>query len=157
MTDAEKSIVTAIVYFKGKLDIYCLKCEKETPFSTEGLDTWSKEFCELKWEDLVKQRLFVKHFTCLRCGHQISFVSYLDTESKVISKDPLKFDVKHTFQKIGQFPSLADLAEANVLKYRKFLGKPSGVEYSKAIGLAALGWDEKTFLEMRMDEKIKAL
>lgn len=89
-------------------------------------------------------------------------------------------------QKIGQHPSLADLAVPNLQKYRSVLGDEGFRELTRAVGLAAHGvgvgafvylrrifetlieyarqsasaepgWDEAAFENARMDEKISIL
>ncbi len=91
-----------------------------------------------------------------------------------------------TLIKIGQYPSLADLAQAENNKYRIVLEKNKFKELSRGIGLAAHGigigafvylrrvfeslienahleaktdsqWNENKYKESRMDEKIKQL
>jgi hypothetical protein len=89
-------------------------------------------------------------------------------------------------QKIGQYPSLADLADSEIRKYRKVLGEDRYRELNRAVGLSAHGigigayvylrrifesliedahtvaaqtpdWDEETFQKSHMDEKIGLL
>lgn len=86
-------------------------------------------------------------------------------------------------QKIGQYPSLADLAIPDLQKYRSLLGEESYRELSRAVGLASHGvgigafvylrrifealigkahavachtesWNEDTYKTARIDEKI---
>jgi hypothetical protein len=116
-------------------------------------------------------------------------VSYLqigctrDTEHKIDFilrlRDPL-------IQKIGQFPSLADIANDESRLYQKALDRDDGAELHRAIGLAAHGvgigsfvylrrvferliarrfkefkdkegWTEAEFVKLRMEEKIEFL
>jgi len=89
-------------------------------------------------------------------------------------------------QKIGQFPSVADLNIGQIAKYDKVLSKEKLKEFTRAIGLKANGvgigsfvylrrifehlieqehleakksntWDEASFLKSRMNEKIQML
>ena len=89
-------------------------------------------------------------------------------------------------QKIGQYPSLADLAVPDLQKYRSVLGAEKFTELTRAVGLAShgvgvgafvylrrifetlikkardqaatdMGWDEEAFQNARMDEKIALL
>ena len=89
-------------------------------------------------------------------------------------------------QKIGQYPSLADLAVPDLQKYRSVLGDEGFRELTRAVGLAShgvgigafvylrrifealiekarqqavaeSGWDEAAFENARMDEKIALL
>lgn len=89
-------------------------------------------------------------------------------------------------QKVGQYPSLADMQMFDVEKYRTILGKENYRDLTRAIGLRADGigagaflylrrvlerlveekhqevlsddgWDEQTYKEARFDERIKIL
>ncbi|MGM0743045.1 MAG: short-chain dehydrogenase, partial [Pseudomonadota bacterium] len=109
---------------------------------------------------------------CTRNGHEIKFYFLLS-------------DV-HTLQKVGQYPSLADIANDEAAQYRSVLNKEDASEFHKAIGLAAHGvgigsfvylrriferliygrfeefreaeqWNEEEFKQLRMDEKVKYL
>jgi hypothetical protein len=89
-------------------------------------------------------------------------------------------------QKIGQYPSLADVANDEVLAYRKGMDKSDSAEFHKAIGLAAHGvgvgsfvylrrvferlihkrfeefklvegWEDRSFYPVRMEDKVDLL
>jgi len=93
----------------------------------------------------------------------------------------------HTLMKIGQYPSLADLAAGNLSKYRRVLSETQFAEFNRGLGLAAhgigigsfaylrrifenliqmahtraqadTGWNEKAYGRLQhVDERIKAL
>ena len=96
----------------------------------------------------------------------------------------LRFNDKKCVQKIGQYPSLADIANDESRQYRKVLSTADANELHKAIGLAAHGvgigafvylrrvferlitnrfleykgvegWNDDQFVRLRMDEKLK--
>lgn len=93
---------------------------------------------------------------------------------------------KDSVEKVGQYPSLADIANDEARTYRSILDKQDAAELHKAIGLAAHGvgigsfvylrrvferliygrfeefkekegWSEEDFSKLRMDEKVKFL
>jgi len=93
---------------------------------------------------------------------------------------------RKTFQKVGQFPSIADFHISQIKKYDKVLSKEKLREFTRAIGLAAngvgigsfvylrrifedlieeahtkakgdTGWDEEQYLKQRMADKIELL
>jgi hypothetical protein len=93
---------------------------------------------------------------------------------------------KEKISKVGQSPSLADLQKTDIEKYRKVLGEAKSREFQRAIGLYAHGvaigafvylrrifehligkahdaaakeatWDEATYQNVRIDEKILRL
>ena len=55
----------------------------------------------------------------------------------------------NTVQKIGQFPSLADIANDEVSQYRNLMSKADANEFHKAIGLAAHGVGVGSFVYLR--------
>jgi len=159
--------VWEIEYFSGTVDACCPWCARDSVFSRT---------CE----KVPNAKLFVPYdhsyaalFTCTRDPKHV-----------------LRFDVRAaggTIQKIGQYPSMADLAAGDLKKYRKVLGKDRLFEFNRAIGLAAHGvgigafvylrrifeslvreaaelarqdpsWDEEMYAKnRRMDEKIDLL
>ena len=190
----------AIHFFLGPLDIFCPSCGKESVFmgsrelpqafllsndivsppSVEDLlnyqDVWLSEdgrnyhqwnLCEYA----LSKKTIINRFVCSRnSDHILEFV--LKTENEI-------------FQKIGQWPSIADLQIQDMKKYQKALGDNYS-EFSKAIGLSAHGvgigsfvylrrifenlielarkeakegarWDDALFCKSRMHEKIELL
>jgi hypothetical protein len=115
------------------------------------------------------------HRTCTGCEEQ-SFSCWVR-----VSLSPEKW-----MQKVGQYPSVADLHSAKIKRYRKVLSPEDYRELNRAVGLAAhgvgigafvylrrmferlieeahqiarkdLAWDEEHFLRSRMPEKIVLL
>lgn len=118
-----------------------------------------------------KLPVFSKTIVCTRAQHFVYF--------HFISEN-------NTIIKIGQYPSLADLAIGNTKRYKEVLGVERLKELNKAIGLAAHGvgigsyvylrrifeslieearqqakndvsWDEENYQKKRMKEKIPLL
>ncbi len=159
----------AVKYFHGTMDAYCPSCGTHSIFEripqSRPTDT----------EAWVKDHMFDIVFTCTRDrrneDHQLYFL----------------FRVKdRSIEKIGQYPSLAELSLYDVRKYSKALDKPYFKELTRAIGLAAHGigvgsfvylrrifeslieaahkealaapaWKEPDYLKARMSEKIELL
>jgi hypothetical protein len=111
--------------------------------------------------------------TCVRTKEVYYFYLYYDK-------------LKKLFQKIGQFPSIADFHISQIKKYDKVLSKERLKEFTRAIGLAANGvgigsfvylrrifedlieeayrkakknneWDDEKYLMQRMSDKIESL
>ena len=126
-------------------------------------------------EQVVHARIYHCHFACTGCQKQ-SFSCWVR-----ISLTPEKW-----MQKVGQYPSVADLHSAKIKRYRKVLSPEDYRELNRAVGLAAHGvgigafvylrriferlieeahqmtrhdsaWDEDLFLRSRMPEKIEFL
>lgn len=150
-----------------KIDGYCLYCKKETTFELNPPHVPGGD----PWRDLSKRTSTDSlHLTCVRKNfHRILYFFKIDNL---------------TVQKIGQFPSLADIAiDENRTKYKSVLKGENWNELYKAIGLAAHGegigsfvylrrvferlinsrfedhreaegWDKADFQKLRMDERI---
>jgi hypothetical protein len=150
-------------------DSYCIDCQKPSVFSgvkpTGGFRYWNNE------------SVIIDHLTSFRIAcsrnkdHQyVCFV--MISGMKMI--------------KVGQYPSLADVAKADIQKYRKVLPTETFGEFSRGIGLVAhgigigsvvylrrtfekliheaydkakteAGWNEEQYIRSRMDEKIVLL
>ncbi len=168
IVDVDTSALHSIVTQRGIIDAHCPYCDADTVFHKEEIDCG--------WDKFIRSPnlIFVFNFLCSRNlkNHLVYFVFKLETGAQKI-------------QKIGQFPSVADLAEPSVRKYRPVLGKQFP-ELTRAIGLAAHGvgvgsfvylrriferlieeahqaasknspWDEAAYQKSRMDEKIEML
>ncbi len=159
-------------YYSGKVDGYCTECERSTTFSMysnrRNLGTKDDLFRALK-----KRRGFEKvSLECARNNNHKITVWFLFEDEAV--------------RKVGQFPSLADIANDEARTYRQVLNKGDAAELHKAIGLAAHGvgvgsfvylrrifenlvyerfnefkdaegWVEADFSTLRMDEKVAFL
>jgi hypothetical protein len=123
----------------SQVDIYCVSCQKETTYKisnphyggTEPLSsspTSKKRIDEIKGYHLLK-------FKCTRRAHEYQFLFYVNQKNQ-------------TVQKVGQYPSLADLEIHEIEKYRKILKKDYG-EFAKAIGLFANGIGVGSFVYLR--------
>lgn len=152
-------------HFKGSLDCHCHGCGRHSVFNRMGVP-------EFKEHHHHHNYVFVLWFICSRDqNHRSCFVFRSN---------------KGVLQKIGQFPSLADLATPDLQKYRPVLGDDGFKELTRAVGLASHGvgagafvylrrifegliektrqvgaseegWDDRAFENARMDEKIMML
>lgn len=155
-----------------KVDGHCPKCGKNSTFS--GGNTTLN--LSVESDGVQKLRAFSGFdsltMTCAR-----------DNRHKLLYWFILRPD---TVEKVGQYPSLADIANDEAATYRSVLNKNDAAELHKAIGLAAHGvgigsfvylrriferliydrfksfkdlegWDEADFFKLRMDDKVKFL
>jgi hypothetical protein len=188
---ARQRIQLEYEFFQGAIDAYCRDCARESVFQShlsdlDGLkraagsgqvflmgrstpDTAHVE--QESGEAAHSDRDFALEFRCTRNqGHWLRFY----------------FSIKgNKIQKVGQYPSLADLHQSEISKYRTIL-KDKYAELARAVGLHAhdvgigayvylrrvfehlidkaheaasqeAGWDEQAFQDGRMPEKIKLL
>lgn len=187
-----------IVFNDDIIDCHCIKCGKSSTFIPYGNTTNLKyplSAIELKvkgklfghtlrgdegpdlsklFEELKEEQYFISQFyKCSRNEEHKMYFSFMIDGNKLL--------------KLGQFPSLADLNQININKYRSLLGKEKYAELSKGIGLISHGigigsfiylrrifehliqeasikasqsikqWEDIEFSKKRMDEKIKIL
>lgn len=165
-------IIVDIEYFEGTIDTYCVECKKHSTFK-ENIRKYRYRASNSNFDlDKAKvNRVFSAPFFCTRnTDHEMEFYFRV-------------YD--STIQKIGQYPSIADLNRVEIGKYRKILGE-SYKEFSKAVGLVSHGigigsfvylrrifenlieeahqeaikiesWDEENYNRSRMDGKILLL
>lgn len=155
-----------------KIDGHCPKCGKSTTFSG------GKRVLNLNVETVELERL-----------RSFSDYEYLEMTCARDNQHKLRYWfllTRNTVEKVGQHPSLADIANDEAATYRSVLDKNDASELHKAIGLAAHGvgigsfvylrriferlisdrfksfkevegWDEAAFFQLKMDEKVKFL
>jgi hypothetical protein len=165
-TELRQLFVADVVRF----DAHCPYCGQTSTFNrTDG------QFYDSIVDDYIRKKKGGYRNVTVTCArrddHWIHFWMLIDDEA---------------IQKVGQFPSFADIANDESKRYRKFLSRDDGSEIHKAIGLAAHGvgigafvylrriferlvnsrfvefrevegWKYDDFLGLRMDEKIDFL
>jgi hypothetical protein len=158
-----------IEFYDGHLDCYCLECNTPSVFVFEHITKYTRGISYyIDRENDIEHRRAL----CSRDNsHKLNF--YFLFKNKAVTK-------------IGQYPSMADLATYNIRKYTKVLGNERYAEFSRAIGLVSHGvgigsfvylrriieqlieeahqklkdsdgWDETQYIKSRIDEKIKIL
>jgi len=150
-------------------DAYCPSCGQHSIFKRNFLGSRPGMY-----KDWLSTNSLIAQFVCSRNkSHVLKFWVRVDGE-------------KRSMQKVGQFPSLATLSMYDIRKYGTVLEKNTFRELTKAIGLAAHGvgigsfvyirrifeglveeahqqatqekdWDEKSYREGRMDDRIRLL
>ena len=143
--DHEKGFPRAsfILDYSGPLDSYCLFCHKGSVF--HGVQT-ERPTLGYNYYDTLLGNLscYQKVFRCSR-DEQHDLCFFFSTGLTIFIDDK-----KYGFiQKIGQLPSLADLASSEIQKYRKILGEDRYAEFNRAIGLNAHGVGVGTFVYLR--------
>jgi hypothetical protein len=187
--DSQIEEVINIISFKGPLDCYCIQCQQQSIFlimessgGGAGLGRFRSitgffvKVNDQQWHRTIpapkSDEICIRKFCCIR-NHYHELVFVLRHDGQMI-------------EKIGRYPSLADLVTAEIRKYRKLLGSDAYREFSRAVGLAAhgvgigsfvylrrileslieeahqaaqgsKGWDESAYTDARTDEKIRLL
>lgn len=162
--DAKDNPFFALEQYEGTLDFYCPECGERSVFAVRKNNFSSNSH--------YVNYVFSLIFHCSRKNtHRALFVFRAH---------------RGVLQKVGQIPSLADLALPNLRKYRPVLGDERHRELTRAVGLTTHGvgvgafvylrrvfeslieeahakaivdanWDEAAFSHGRMDEKIGML
>jgi len=158
--------LTEIRWYRGNFDCYCIECNQPSVFHAKNREHFGGDFTG------SDNFLFSHTFLCSRNSeHELVF----------------HFRIHNgTITKIGQYPSLADLATVEIQKYRSVLGGNRYAEFNRAVGLASHGigigafvylrrifenlieeahqlqmssnqWDEELYQKSRMDDKISLL
>ncbi len=180
--DDSYSAIEAISLFKETMDAFCPSCQQNATFA--GAVSTSAENIKKEEQRRIQIRQlggrsqnawnisdFMKAIVCTRAGHIVHF-HFTHDENSII--------------KIGQYPSLADMATGDTSQFIKALGKARLHELNKAIGLAAhgvgigayvylrrvfesliedahqkaklgQGWDEDGYQRARMKERVAML
>lgn len=118
-----------IKYFQNTLDSYCPWCGRDSVFERAvnkiEYDTWES----------TRNQVYSVSLKCSRVKeHELFYIVKV-------------YD--NTLQKIGQFPSIADLQLQDLKKYSKVLGNERYKEFTKAVGLSAHGIGVGSFVYLR--------
>jgi len=178
-----KKEVFNLVFYTGTIDCYCPKCGDASVFTSvenrpnsnrvvggyRAMSSYTEWLVSLELSNFVIN----KRFECVRDSkHLLDF--YIQIEGEKL-------------QKIGQFPSIADLNSFGISKFKKTLGHQLFTEFNRGIGLFSHGigvgsfvylrriienfiikpaydeackhdgWDEAEYQRLRVAEKIKKL
>jgi hypothetical protein len=117
------------------LDAYCMGCEADSVFVPADNGT-----------EVFRLSYLVRRLRCVRgpadwadrraTAHHLFFCFYVDQEARTITK-------------VGQRPSLADIAEGTISTYRKALEGELYAEFKRGVGLAAHGVGVGSFVYLR--------
>jgi len=190
----ETWLVLALLYFGGTFDSFCVDCEKASTFRANASDrpkSLTRDYAaehaakkageEITYPE-VPEGIYRVEGACARNrGHIQTFLFRIE----IIWNDD-DFSTYQTVQKIGQYPSFAQLNLPRVKQFSKILSVPLMKELSAAIGLASHdvgigsyaylrrvfealiedarmdanegeGWDDDLYQRSRMGERIKML
>ncbi len=128
-SEIDISQLLAIKYFQEPLDSYCPYCDRHSIFHN------SSNQISYNSEDVCYNHVYSIKFACSRNeNHKLFYVVQI---------------LDNTIQKIGQYPSLADLQLKELVKYKKILSDEKYKEFIRAIGLSAHGVGIGSFVYLR--------
>jgi len=141
-----------LLFSQTPIDSFCPECERDSVFQpVENFPHYRKDIGGLSnkittsvarhpndWSHNMKSNkrdIVTKKYTCTRQStHELVFI--MKIEGNVV-------------QKIGQYPSLKDLAVQEIKKFRKDIGEEYFREYSTALGLFSNGVGVGSFIYLR--------
>lgn len=174
-------ILFDLIFFTDKLDCYCPICEKESTFIGTNTAPKFRGYLIENYEQMVESGVEYEYF--LNKIHHIDFYcsrveSHKMQQSIIVTGNELF--------KIGQYPSIADISQPELKKYRGVLSKEKYSEFTRGVGLITHGigigsfvylrrifedliedahkkltdsadWNEDAYIKARMAEKIEIL
>jgi len=124
--------------FNSLIDGYNPELNENTSFKVE----FSQFKTYRSLEDFVGKN--ERRLKCVRTGYTITVYFLLEK-----FEDDVNEEITYKFQKIGQYPTIADLEIGKYKKYSKILSKEYLRELNKAIGLSANGVGIGSFVYLR--------
>ncbi|MFA6304788.1 MAG: short-chain dehydrogenase [Patescibacteria group bacterium] len=128
-----KEKIYELTTFSGTIDAYCIWCKKESVFKSNSSSRWVFD----QWLSQIENKLEEFNWHCAH-NHSHCYRSYYFTAAGT-----------NKFQKVGQFPSVADFQIPQVGKYRKILGEEQYKELTRGVGVAAHGVGIGSFVYLR--------
>jgi hypothetical protein len=126
-------VLKALRYDSLQLDLHCVDCKRECVFvSSRG--SYGNATPSSLLSAAIKPAFFEVELKCQRCRRQ--YVYYFDLDGG-------------SLQKVGQSPSLEDIAGADIEKYRKQLKGGAFAELRRAGGLISHGIGIGAFVYLR--------
>jgi hypothetical protein len=137
-----------ILRFSGKLDMYCVACNKESTFT--GFDNLTDYVPGVSYSS-GSSRLMERVFTLPKYfSHKKVFTVKLKCSRDENHLMLFNFYIKDNILiKIGQYPSLMDMAHHTLKKYKRILGQELYQEFNRAVGLAALNIGLGSFIYLK--------
>lgn len=128
-----KEKIYELITFSGTIDAYCIWCKKESVFRSSPTSRWVLS----QWLSQIENDLQEFGWYCAH-NNDHHYRSYYFTAKG-----------SNVFQKVGQFPSVADFQIPQAGKYRKILGEDQYKEFTRGIGVAAHGVGIGSFVYLR--------
>lgn len=137
-----------ILRFNGKLDLFCVACNKESTFT--GFDNLTDYVPGVSYSN-GSSRLMERVFTLPKYfSHKKVFTVKLKCSRNENHLMLYNFYINNNILiKIGQYPSLMEMAHHTVRKYKSVLGKELYNELNRAIGLAGLNVGLGSFIYLK--------
>ncbi|QQQ30305.1 hypothetical protein [Chryseobacterium indoltheticum] len=143
-TDSDEDQCNAVLSFinyRGLIDGYNPQLNENTSYQVIASNPTSYGYLSA-YVGFIKREL-----KCVRTSYIIT--TYFLLEREIIESEEDDDISNYRFQKIGQFPTIADLEIGKYKKFSKLLSKENLRELNKAIGLSANGVGIGAFVYLR--------
>lgn len=130
--------------FSGKIDGYNPVLRQETTYQVIN-ESRGYSYGQTNISNYIGYNTIVA--SCVRTGYTITTIAFLSSIN--VEEDGDIVDTEYELQKIGQYPSIADLHISKIKAYDKVLSKNKLKEFTRAIGLAAAGVGIGSFIYLR--------
>lgn len=118
-----------------KFDTHCIHCNRSTPFKTERGKSYYDYWLMARNNYILEGNIFTLHMHCQREKSHIYTYIFTHNSEYIV--------------KIGQYPSLEDIANNDIRRFRPVLEKLDFSELHKAGGLASHGLGIASFVYLR--------
>jgi hypothetical protein len=154
---ADDDAVYRLLSAHMRFDCYCPTCRQDRTFSTlraglpsTGLMGGIAKVSDIRDENhaQIVKGMTVSGSPKWLLNADLSLTAYCTRHESHVAVFHFSIRNVHLI-KVGQFPSLADIAGGEIRKYRKVLGASRAAELHKAIGLAAHGVGIGSFVYLR--------
>jgi hypothetical protein len=141
-TENNRDEIFNILFSQESIDLHCIDCKTVSvfvpidnrPYKIVSKGVYATNSSEWYYDLNSANEIFEKAFICSR--NEEHFISFF-----ILLKNG-------TITKIGQYPSVADIAEYDIKKYEKILGK-FYIEFKTAVGLFAHGIGAGAYVYLR--------
>ncbi len=118
-----------------QFDSYCVHCKMNTPFRSARVTSHRMEWLRITNNKIVEDGIFTLHMHCMRNYYHIYSYVFKVAGDRIF--------------KIGQYPSLEDIARSDMEKYRDVLDAADFSELHRAGGLISHGVGIAAFVYLR--------
>jgi len=138
-------ILFDLIFFTGKLDCYCPFCDRDSTFIGTNDSPKFGGYRIESYENMVKLgRQDIDYF--LNKIHPINLYCSRVEEHKM---QQIVYLTGNQIFKIGQYPSIAEISQPELKKYRPVLSKEKYSELNRGVGLIAHGVGIGAFVYLR--------
>lgn len=136
-----------LIFFTGKLDCYCPFCDKDSTFIGTNESPKFGGYRIESYADFIRPNMGRQNISYfLNKIHPINLYCSRVEEHKM---QQVVYLTENQIFKIGQYPSIAEISQPELKKYRAVLSKEKYAEFNRGVGLIAHGVGIGSFVYLR--------